>query len=346
MNSLHRLFNLRTSKIQGSSTIPVTSDIMHPTTTGGYGPGTYVDTAFTSVPKECNRLLKWLANITPGFTTDESILDSVKFEGGDLPNIPGPVKSIALTAVVHAMAGIVGQEIASIRGQETGQLTINTDHVGLWLATPIMVTIDGKTGEEVIQSGEINKILPVTDKGTADTPLRWRGWAIYKTTTPDTWYQIHTSLNPAPVFKALGIDPEDPTIKTRDQAYARIQEAVGRYEARELEMIFREQGSCGVTCFSPQAWRETSMGIALARHPLISYSQQTYVPATPPISFAKTTDKRPLAGIKVVELARVIAAPAVAAGLAAFGADVVRVMSPHAPDVTVGQSNNLMHCLD
>ena len=308
---------------------------MHPTTAGGYGPGTYVDKTFTPVPEECNRLLRWLAGVTPGFTTDETTLNSVKFQGGDLPNIPGPVKSVALTAVLHAMAGIVGQEISGIRGQETGQLTINTDHVGLWLATPIMVTIDGKTGEELIQSGEVNRNHPVTDKGRFDTPLKWRGWAIYKTKTPDTWYQIHTSLTPEPVFEALGIDPEDPSIKTRDQAYARIQDAVGRYEARELEMIFREQGSCGVTCFTPQAWRETGMAIALARHPLISYSQQTYVPSTTPVAFPDTTDKRPLAGIKVVELARVIAAPALAAGLAAFGADVVRVMSPHAPDVTV-----------
>ena len=77
------------------------------------------------------------------------------------------------------------------------------------------------------------------------------------------------------------------------------------------------------------------MGIALARHLLMSYGRQTYLPPTPPVLLSKSSDKRPLAGIKVVELARVIAAPALCAGLAAFGADVVRIMSPHMPGITV-----------
>lgn len=238
-----------------------------------------------------------------------------------------------MTAVLHAMAGIVGHEICDMRAQKTGQITINTDHVGLWLGTPILVTVDGKSAGGM--NGDIEKIVPLSDKGCFDTPLRYRGWAIYETKTPNTWYQIHSSLTPGPVFEALGINPEGPGITTKDEAYAQIQEAVAKLSALELEMIFRAKGLCGVTCFTPQAWRETGMGVALARHPLISYGKQTYMPSTPPAPFEKTADKRPLAGIKVVELARVIAAPALCAGLASLGADVVRIMSPHAPDVTV-----------
>ena len=310
---------------------------MHPTTEGGYGPGTFVDTSFTPLPQECTRLLKWLASKTPGFTSDQRVLDAVKFEGDDLPIIPGPVKSVALTAALHAMAGIVGQEISALRGQKTGSITVNTDHVGLWLATPILASLDGKGAAEMIESGEISRIVPITDKGVKDSPLRLRGTAIYKTKTPNTWYQIHSSLDPGPVFKALGLDMDDVQgNKSTTEAYSYIQKTVEKYTARELEMIFREVGACGVTCFTPQAWRETGMGIALARHPLICYSKQTYVPDTPATPFSTSADKRPLAGIKVVELARVIAAPALCAGLGAFGADVVRIMSPHMPDFSVG----------
>ena len=309
---------------------------MHPTTKGGYGPGTFVDTSFTPLPQECTRLLKWLASKTPGFTTDQQVLDAVKFEGDDLPIIPGPVKSVALTATLHAMAGIVGQEISALRGQETGSITVNTNQVGLWLATPILATLDGKGAAEMIKSGEISHIVPITDKGIMDNPVRYRGSGIYKTKTPNTWYQIHPSLVPGPVFKALGLDPDDVEAnKSKTNAYSYIQKAVEKYTARELEMMFREVGACGVTCFTPQAWRETGMGIALARHPLICYSKQTYVPDTPATPFPTGADKRPLAGIKVVELARVIAAPALCAGLGAFGADVVRIMSPNMPDLSV-----------
>ncbi|MCJ1310976.1 hypothetical protein MMC25_004645 [Agyrium rufum] len=313
------------------------SFVQHPTTKGGYGLGTFIDVSFTPVPQECRRILKLLAGATPGFTRDQSVLDSVTFEGDDLPNIPGPVKSVAMTAVIHAMAGIVGQEISALRGNETGRITVNTDHAGLWLGTPFLATINGRPAVELLGLGELEGILPITDKGCSDTPLRYRSWAIYKTKTPDTWYQIHGSLAPGPVLKALGIDDADPSITTRDQAYAHIQAAVEKYTARELEMIYREGNMCGVTCFSPQAWRDTGMGASLVRHPLICYAKQTHVQPTPAPPFSVTADKRPLAGIKVVELARVIAAPALCAGLAAFGADVVRVMAPHAPDVTALQ---------
>lgn len=310
--------------------------------TGIYGPGTFIDASFTPVPEECKRLLKWLASITPGFIKDQDVLESVNFKGDEYPSIPGPLKSVAFTAVVHAMAGIIGQEISEMRGHKTGQITIDTNQVGLWLGTPIVAFLDGKDAPAISKSGEIAKIVPMSDKGCFDTPLRFRGWAIYKTKTPNTWYQLHTSLTPGPAFRAIGIDPDAPGLKTKDEAHAHIQAVMETYEARELEMIFRENGCCGVTCLTPQAWRETDVGKSLARHPLINYARQTYVPDTPPVPFSKTADKRPLAGIKVVELARVIAAPALCAGLGAFGADVVRVMSPHAPDVSVSSAARLL----
>jgi crotonobetainyl-CoA:carnitine CoA-transferase CaiB-like acyl-CoA transferase len=56
---------------------------------------------------------------------------------------------------------------------------------------------------------------------------------------------------------------------------------------------------------------------------------------TPPTPFSETTDKRPLAGIKIVELARIIALPATGAMLTSFGAEVIRVQSRNLPDFSV-----------
>lgn len=151
---------------------------MHPTTEGGYGPGTFVDTSFSPLPQECTRLLKRLASKTPGFTSDQQILDAVKFEADDLLIIPGPLISVALTAVHHAIAGIVGQEISALRGQETGSIMVNTDHIGLWLGTPILASLDGKGAAEMIKSGEISRIVPITDKDIMDSPVRLRVCAI------------------------------------------------------------------------------------------------------------------------------------------------------------------------
>ena len=49
--------------------------------------------------------------------------------------------------------------------------------------------------------------------------------------------------------------------------------------------------------------------------------------------------KKMLEGIRVVELATVVAAPAAAAALADLGAEVIKVESPSAPDVTRSWGN-------
>ena len=295
---------------------------------GEYGPGSYVDTKFTPVPEECTRLLHYLAKITPGFTKDRAVLDAVRFEGGDYPCIPGPIKSQALTAVLHAMVGIVGQEILEIRGQkDAGQITINTDQAGLYVGTPPLFSVGGKWSHELVESGEINHMIAAANRDKAlGTPLRYRATAIYPTKTPGVWYQWHGSTDPDALLQAMGIDVKTPAA-TPEEAYEIIKKVSIKYSARELEMIAMEHGLCGCTCFSPQAWRETLMGKALLRHHLIEYSEQTQAPPTAPAPFPKSADKRPLAGIKVVELARIIAAPALGAALASFGADVVRVTS-------------------
>ena len=61
-----------------------------------YGPGTFVDEEFMPLPVDCRRLLRYMAQVTPGFRQDEEFLDAVEFSGQDLPIIPGPLKSQAL----------------------------------------------------------------------------------------------------------------------------------------------------------------------------------------------------------------------------------------------------------
>lgn len=72
----------------------------HNTTEGGWGPGTFVDTAFHSVPEESRRIMRLIASRTPGLTLDESALSEVEFSGADLSLIPGPLKSQAVVCKI------------------------------------------------------------------------------------------------------------------------------------------------------------------------------------------------------------------------------------------------------
>lgn len=307
----------------------------------GYGPGTYVDSSFIPVPEECKRLLRVFAAKTPGFTQDEALLDGVKFEGDDLPCIPGPIKTQAITAVLHAMVGIVGLELLHLRGETSSTTTyINTNHAGLYPATPGLVTIDGQSGPSVIKLPSV----PQWDKDRqSGSPLVFRATAIYPTADKGTWFQLHGSLNPWTVLQTIGINKdEEAGVGSTDEAYALIRERIITYRAQEIEQLMLEHGLSGSVVHSPESWLNTEMGKSLARHPLINYVKQTHCPSIPSTPLLKSDDKRPLAGIKVVELARIIAATATGAALASMGAEVIRVNSSKLKDYTPAQPSSLM----
>jgi hypothetical protein len=309
--------------------------------TNEYGPGSYVDKHFTPLPEECKRLLRLLAERTPGFTKDASLLDGVRFEGDSLPCIPGPIKSQALTATLHAMVGIVGLEILHLRGNTTDTTThIDVNHAGLYPATPALVTVDGEIGPAVIK-------LPTVPQWDSDrqsgSPLVFRATAIYETADKGKWFQLHGSLDPWKVLALIGIGKDfDAKIRSNEEAYALIQESISKYRALEIEQLMLERGLSGSIVHSPEAWRNTEMGQSLARHPLINYSQQTQCPPIPPVPLRRSDDKRPLAGVKVVELVRIIAGSAAGAALASMGAEVIRVNSPKLKDYTPAQPSSLM----
>lgn len=303
-----------------------------------YGPGTVVDTEFQPLPKECERILHLLASRTPGFTQDEDLLNGVHFHGQDLPCIPGPIKSQAVTAVLHAMVGIVGLEILHLRGiTDSKTVQIDTDHAGLYPATAALVNIDGITGPPVIKLPTV----PQWDKDRAsNSPLVYRATAIYETADKGVWYQLHGSLDSWKMLAVIGITKDlDEKIRTNEEAYALIQERVRTYRAREIEQLMVEKGLSGSIVYSPAGWRETEMGKSLSRHPLINYKQETQ---TAPCPFPDLADKRPLAGIKVVELTRIIAGAAAGAALASLGAEVIRVNSSKLKDYTPAQPSALM----
>ena len=303
-----------------------------------YGPGTVVDTEFQPLPKECERILRLFASRTPGFTQDEDLLKGVHFHGQDLPCIPGPIKSQAVTAVLHAMVGIVGLEILRLRGiSDSTVVHIDTDHAGLYPATAALVNIDGITGPPVIKLPTV----PQWDKDRAsNSPLVYRATAIHETADKGAWFQLHGSLDSWKMLAEIGIGKDlDAQIRTNDEAYVLIQERVRTYRAREIEQLMVEKGLSGSIVHSPEGWRQTEMGKSLSRHPLINYQQQT---STAPMPFPSLADKRPLAGIKVVELTRIIAGAAAGAALASLGAEVIRVNSSKLKDYTPAQPSALM----
>jgi hypothetical protein len=91
----------------------------------------------------------------------------------------------------------------------------------------------------------------------------------------------------------------------------------------------------GVTCLKWEDFQITEQGQALLQEPpwRVDLLESDSPPA--PFPFATSSAPRPqiLAGIRVVELCRIIAGPAIGRGLAEYGAEVIKITSPNLSDV-------------
>lgn len=305
-----------------------------------YGPGTFTDKSFTPVPEDTQRIFRLIASQTPGFTQDDALLSKVQFTGEDYPVIPGPIKAVSVAAALHAMTGVLADEILALRGVKNDErrITINTTHVALWFGCVATVYLNGVDCLSLSKTGEIKKLVPDWERGWTDTPLKYRTTALYPTGNPEVWYSLHGSLSAEPVLRSIGIDPAAP-IKTNEDAARLIAEHTSKLSPEKLEMTNLLNGFCGSICFTPKQWRESEMGRTLAAHPLVNVKAQDHAVPTPPVAFPplNPSDRRPLAGVKVVEMTRVIAGPQIGTILASYGADVIRVNPPHLPDITILQ---------
>jgi hypothetical protein len=332
--------SLSLPRLQLDIFVPHTMSTPHETISGTdvYGPGTFIDKKVLPVPKDAKRVFEFLASQTPGFTQNKAAWDTVHFEGQSMPMIPGPIKSAVMASAIHAMIGLVANELLELRDGKAvidSSVTVDTDHAGLWLGSVFTTYIDGLDLSEWGRLGKITSLFPRDYERGVFQGIAGRTTAIYQTKDPKVWYQLHGSLNAEKALESMGIDASVKFDKPQEY-YDYIQKHIIQWSPDELEMHNVRHGFCGSICYSPEGWRKTEMGKRLDSHPLINFSEQTYAKSTPPVPLVKgLPDRRPLAGIKVLEMVRIIAGPQIGVTLASYGADVIRVNCSRLVDLNV-----------
>ncbi|MGD9845064.1 MAG: CoA transferase [Variibacter sp.] len=134
------------------------------------------------------------------------------------------------------------------------------------------------------------------------------------------WVRLHTNFP----------HHRDGVLAILDCAYEReaVAEALRGWKAEDFEEAAARNGMVVAAMRSFGEWDAHPQGQAVARLPLLSIDRIGDAAPTP-----LPTAPRPLSGVKVVELTRIIAGPVCGRTLAAHGADVMLVTSPHLPAI-------------
>jgi crotonobetainyl-CoA:carnitine CoA-transferase CaiB-like acyl-CoA transferase len=134
-------------------------------------------------------------------------------------------------------------------------------------------------------------------------------------------FQMNYARQRAGTLAALGLDPADDSVD--GPAVAR---AVAERDGAELEDAVAAGTGAGALCRTAAEWADHPQGRAVAAEPLVAASDDR-----------GTDDRRsrwaplpgrPLSGVRVLDLTRVLAGPTATRYLASFGAEVLRVDPP------------------
>ncbi|OWT63696.1 CoA transferase [Candidimonas nitroreducens] len=160
----------------------------------------------------------------------------------------------------------------------------------------------------------------------------------------DGWIRLHANMPPhrAAELAVLGAAPEH-------DAVAR---AVAGWDVQELEAAIVAAGGCAAMMRTREAWAAHPQGAAVAAEPLFQVIPGAgQAPGEPPAAAQATAD-RPLAGLKVLDLTRVLAGPVSTRFLAGYGAQVLRLDASFwvepgmVPEVTLGKRCALLDLKD
>ena len=239
-------------------------------------------------------------------------------------------------------AGIAGENTVMPRLLVTGAPTLDSAFPVSDLATASIAVAGLAVSQFVTGSSDVEPVVTI-DRGFADawfaTAFRPVGWELpspwdaiagdYE--TADGWIRLHTNAphHKRAALRVLGSSPDK----------ARVASAVKQWRGAELEAAVVAAGGVAAALLTEDEWLSHEQGAAVATEDLAHRAPGRIAAG----SFRMPNPSRPLDGVRVLDLTRVIAGPVASRFLASFGADVLRVDPPDwdepaiVPDMTLGK---------
>jgi CoA-transferase family III len=216
---------------------------------------------------------------------------------GEEPQLPSSFRVAAAAQASIAAAGLAAARIWQLRSGQSQNVAVDIRHAVVECRSERYLRVDGK-----------------------GSPMAWDAIAgIYKT-RDRRFVRLHTNFrhHRDAVCQVLNCQPE------RDE----VQAALMQWDAGAFETAAYAGGCVVAMMRSHQEWSATPHAQALAALPTISIEK---IGEAAPKPWA--AGDRPLAGVRVLDLSRVIAGPVAGRTLAVHGADVLLISGPDLPAI-------------
>ncbi|MFE5601454.1 CoA transferase [Streptomyces coelicoflavus] len=230
---------------------------------------------------------------------DSSLLDRVSY-GGPSGGLPARLPVMELARATVAVCSLAAAELTSVRtGRPVPRVRVDDEAVATAFLSDRLVRADGRAWSTF-----------------APLSRFWRA--------TDGWVRTHANYphHRARLLTALGVPGN-----AGEEAVDAVARAIAGLTALEVEETVYAAGGLAVAARGPEDWTKGEQGAMVAGQPLLTTARIDDAPDRMLGGAAL-----PCAGLRVLDLTRVLAGPIATRTLALLGADVLRIDAPQLPE--------------
>ncbi|KAJ5084625.1 CoA-transferase family III [Penicillium alfredii] len=255
---------------------------------------------------------------------------------------PIPFKESETLAALKGVEGSVAAAIADLRfgrGASPRSVQVSLEGATAFGCQAYMAKVDGlsKLDSAVKAKLKDTDLLAAQSNG-----YRRMSANLYKTKNPGEFFHIHGSLEATSTFNMIGLEGHRPDLTDYEEVIKVIESRVQKYSAAELEEMNKERRQAGVTALKHEDFIKTPHGRLNVEEPAWKVTRLPGDLPPTPFPTNRSGSTKILEGVKVLELCRIIAGPTITRILAEYGADVLKITSPHLSDVPFFQVDGNM----
>jgi len=267
--------------------------------------------------------------------TDHELLRCLWTDLGGAADLAGRVDLVGPQGVLPSIYDVTGFASATVGAAALAVAELAAVRSGAPLAAVEVDRLGASASfrfEGLLQA-EGWQLPPIWDPVAGDHP------------TADGWIRLHTNYRHHldAVLAVLGVPADREAVAAE----------VARWKADELESAVVAAGGCAAVMRSAEAWALHPAGQATAdERPVVIGAPVPISGGTGP-DLSQPARRAPLAGIRVLDLTRVIAGPVATRFLAGYGADVLRIDPPGfdevpalLPEATAGKRTAFLDLAD